>query len=78
MSLLFSNLLDDAKWKDVPLLYQNSSAHVVRSGHLDAAAVLAHGSPQRPIGLCSKRTKLKSAKKLDTKLKKIFVYSAQM
>ena len=31
-------------------VHQNSSAHVVRRGHLDAAAVLAHGSPQRPIG----------------------------
>ena len=34
-------------------VHQNSSAHVARSGHLDAAAVLAHGSPQRPIGRCS-------------------------
>ena len=34
-------------------LHQNSSAHVARSGHLDAAAVLAHGSPQRQIGRCS-------------------------
>ena len=34
-------------------VHQNSSAHVVRSGHLDAAAVLAHGCPQRPIGRCS-------------------------
>ena len=32
----------------------NSSAHVVRRGHLDADAVLAHGSLQRPIGLCSR------------------------
>ena len=35
-------------------VHQNSSAHVVRRGHLDAAAVLAHGSPQMPIGLCSR------------------------
>ena len=31
-------------------VHQNNSTHVVRRGHLDAAAVLAHGSPQRPIG----------------------------
>ena len=29
-------------------------APVARSGRLDAAAVLAHGSPQLPIGLCSR------------------------
>ena len=32
---------------------------VVRRGHLDAAAVLAHGSPQRPIGWRHRWTKLK-------------------
>ena len=31
-------------------VHQNSSAHGVCSGHLDTAAVLAHGSPQWPIG----------------------------
>ena len=37
---------------------QNSSAHVAHSGHLDAAAVLAHDSPQTLIGLWSRWTKL--------------------
>ena len=32
-------------------VHQNSSAHVARRRHLEAAAVLAHGSPQTPIGV---------------------------
>ena len=39
-------------------MHQNSSAHVARRRHLDAAAVLAHGSPQTPIGVWSRWTKL--------------------
>ena len=54
LSTIASFIYDVVQSVSAGHVHQNSSAHVVRRGHLDAAAVLAHGSPQRPIGLCSR------------------------